>query len=182
MTIQDSIQALKAAGFDCSLISTNEIVFNPAFRPLCEQNLCGKYHSSYACPPDCGTPEEMRKKVLQFSKALVTRSAQPLSDWRDSEQLELAKHRHNRAMLAVINRMQVNSIDCLYCGAGPCDLCSPCGLVINEPCPFPDKRYSCLSAYCINVTKLSQTSKLSFNVRENHMAFFSLIALGKQPC
>ena len=39
-----------------ALITMDEVVFEPSFRPYCEQNLCGKYGANYSCPPDCGTP------------------------------------------------------------------------------------------------------------------------------
>ena len=46
-----------------ALIETKDIEFIPAFRPLCEENLCGKYGVNYACPPDCGTVEEMKARI-----------------------------------------------------------------------------------------------------------------------
>ena len=51
--------ALEMGFANAALIDTKDIVFNPAFRPLCEENLCGKYGVNYACPPDCGTTEQI---------------------------------------------------------------------------------------------------------------------------
>ena len=63
--------ALEMGFANAALMDTAELVFIPAFRPLCEENLCGKYGVNYACPPDCGTVEEMRQKVLRWRRALV---------------------------------------------------------------------------------------------------------------
>lgn len=180
MTIQELIDTCKIGGFDAALVSTDKIVFNPAFRLMCEQNLCSRYATTYACPPDCGSTDEMKQRVLRYSHAIVTKSAQPLKDWRDLEALELAKSRHNQGMLAIVQQARNHQIDCLYCGAGPCDLCEPCQLTKKEACPYPADRYSCLSAYCIDVKKLAETCKLSFKVKEDHVAFFSLIAVNSK--
>ena len=57
--------ALEMGFANAALMDTAELVFIPAFRPLCEENLCGKYGVNYACPPDCGTVEEMRVQPVQ---------------------------------------------------------------------------------------------------------------------
>ncbi len=151
MTIQELIDTCKIGGFDAALVSTDKIVFNPAFRLMCEQNLCSRYATTYACPPDCGSVDEMKQRVLEYPYAIVTKSAQPLTNWRNEQLLEHAKGRHNQGMLAIVRQFHNWQIDCLFCGAGPCDLCKPCRLSYREACPHPNNRYSCLSAYCIDV-------------------------------
>ena len=47
-----------------AVINTAEIPLDASFRPLCEENLCGKYGVNYSCPPDCGSPEDMRLRLL----------------------------------------------------------------------------------------------------------------------
>ena len=72
MTEQEMIQAALELGFaDTALIHTDQLVFLPQFRPLCQENLCGKYGVNYACPPDCGDPEDMKERVLRYPRALV---------------------------------------------------------------------------------------------------------------
>ena len=72
MTDQEMIALAESLGFAAAgVVGTEEIVFDPSFRPYCEENLCGKYGVNYACPPACGTPEEMKQRVLAHKKALV---------------------------------------------------------------------------------------------------------------
>ena len=53
------IQYAKEEGFAvAAVVSTDQIVFDPAFRPYCEENLCGQYNANYSCPPACGTPRK----------------------------------------------------------------------------------------------------------------------------
>ena len=58
----DRVLALaRKAGFQAAVIDVSQIVFDAGFRKYCEENLCGQYNVNYSCPPQCGTPEEMRK-------------------------------------------------------------------------------------------------------------------------
>ena len=60
-----------AEGFhQAEIIDADKIVFDAAFRPYCEENLCGQYGANYSCPPDCGTPDQMKQKVLAHKKGL----------------------------------------------------------------------------------------------------------------
>ena len=66
------IQIAFDEGFsDAAVIETAQIPVDAMFRPFCEENLCGKYGVNYSCPPDCGSPEEMHKRILSRRRALV---------------------------------------------------------------------------------------------------------------
>ena len=66
-------KALELGFANAALVDTADVTFIPAFRPLCQENLCGKYGVNYACPPDCGTVEEMRRKLQSWPRALGQR-------------------------------------------------------------------------------------------------------------
>ena len=71
MNKTEIIELSIAEGFhSAEIIGTDKIVFDAAFRPYCEENLCGQYGVNYSCPPDCGTPEQMKQKVLTHKKSL----------------------------------------------------------------------------------------------------------------
>ena len=60
MTEKEMIDLAVELGFaNAAVMDTKDVTFVPSFRPLCAENLCGKYGVNYACPPDCGTVEEM---------------------------------------------------------------------------------------------------------------------------
>ena len=61
-------------------MKTKDLKFVPEFRKFCEQNDCGNYGKNYACPPACGTPEEMEEKVRKYENALVFQSRTPVKD------------------------------------------------------------------------------------------------------
>ena len=62
----------------------------------------------------------------------------------------------------------------LMVGAGGCSLCSPCAIVEGEPCRFPDKRYSCMSAYCVFVQEMAEACGMEYDCGPGVVAFFSM--------
>ena len=81
MTETEMIQYAIDEGFAvAAIVDTAQIVFDPSFRPYCEENLCGQYGANYSCPPDCGSPEEMKKRILAHKKALVLQTIWQVAD------------------------------------------------------------------------------------------------------
>lgn len=152
-------------------ISAKEIVFNGAFRKYCEDNACGSYGANYSCPPDCGTVDEMRTRVAAYTRALVVQTKWDIPDYTDKEAVWNAKSAHNAAMLRMIDQMDVKG---LMCGASPCTLCKSCAILDKEPCRMPDKCFSCLSAYCIDVKALASSCGMDYFCPDGRIAFFGV--------
>ena len=163
-------------GFSAAaLVNTSEIEFNPIFLQFCAENLCGNYGANYTCPPDCGTPEEMRARIVRYPRALVFRSEWPIADYQDQEAIRLAKREHNGGMLRAIDQMRAAGIEGTMAGASNCTLCARCKILDNAPCPFPERRFSCLSAYCVFVRKLAERCGMAY-AADGGIAFFGLFA------
>ncbi|MDE7010000.1 MAG: DUF2284 domain-containing protein [Oscillospiraceae bacterium] len=163
--------ALEMGFANAALMDTAELVFIPAFRPLCEENLCGKYGVNYACPPDCGTVEEMRQRVLRWRRALVMQTMWDIEDPLNNEEIKPAKAQHNRMTRRLIDQAGAPG---LMIGASGCSLCSPCAITAGEPCRFPEKRYSCMSAYCIFVEEMAKRCGMEYDCGPRVTAFFSM--------
>ena len=71
MTDKELLEIAEAPGFSAAIVSTEKIVVNPSFRLFGEENLCGNYNTNYSCPPDCGSVEEVRQRLMAKNKALV---------------------------------------------------------------------------------------------------------------
>ena len=163
--------ALEMGFANAALMDTAELVFIPAFRPLCEENLCGKYGVNYACPPDCGTVEEMRQKVLRWRRALVMQTMWDIEDPLNNEEIKPAKAQHNRMTRQLIDRAGAPG---LMIGASGCSLCSPCAITEGAPCRFPGLRYSCMSAYCIFVKDMADRCGMDYECAPGITTFFSM--------
>ena len=96
MTEAEMIQLAYDEGFAAAaIVDTAQIVFDPSFRPYCEENLCGQYGANFSCPPDCGSPEEMKQRVLAHKKALVLQTIWQVADYSDVPAIKHAKkNRH----------------------------------------------------------------------------------------
>ena len=172
MTEEQLLEKALALGFaNAALMDTKDLVFVPSFRPLCAENVCGKYGANYACPPDCGTVEEMRARVLRWPRALVMQSMWDIPNPMDEEETKPAKKHHNQLTRRLIDG---SGMPGLMIGCGGCGLCSPCALTAGEPCRFPDKRYSCMSAYCIFVKEMAQKCGMEYDCGPGVVAFFSM--------
>ncbi len=169
------IQIALEEGFaDAALIGTERIVFDPIFRPYCEENLCGQYGINYSCPPDCGSPDEMKARVQARKNALVLRTVLEISDFSDTDRLKAAKHKHNAMTFAVIDKMKKLGHKGIMVGSSGCTLCKPCLLGEGKPCAYPDQMYSCMSAYCIYVKDLAEKCGMVYDYKEGALPLFSM--------
>lgn len=177
MTTEKAIQYAVEEGFaGAAVVDTSEITFDSTFRIYCEENLCGQYGANFSCPPDCGTPEEMKNRILAHSKALILQTMWEISDYTDKDAIKFAKGSHNAASIRLAKRLRAESCPGVLVGASGCALCSPCARKLGKPCAFPDSQYSCMSAYCIFVKKLADRCGLEYDCGEGLLAFFGMYA------
>lgn len=175
MTAEQMVQAALEEGFAAAaVVDTGDIVFDPAFRPYCEENLCGQYGVNYACPPDCGTPEEMRQRILAHRHALVLQTRWDIADYTDSAAIKHAKTAHNTGSIRLAKRLRAQGHGGLIVGSSGCALCSPCAITRGEPCAHPEYCFSCMSAYCIYVKKLAELCGMEYVCADGRLAFFGM--------
>ena len=176
MTDTQILKVAKEAGFSAALISTKQIIVDGKFRPYCEENLCGNYGANYACPPDCGTVEEVRERLMAQERALVVQSVWNVGSYENKKAVLESKKTHNAAILRLTEKLRQVGLEGFCLGYGGCPLCDPCKRETNEPCAFPEKRISCMSAYCIDVAKLAAECGLSFDWQQDKLYLFGMFA------
>lgn len=102
----------------------------------------------------------------------------PIDGYQDTAAIRNGKRSHNRAMLR-LNAELGKRNDAGRCAGGSCcDLCDPCERRSGRPCPHPDLRFSCMSAYCVNVAELAEKCGLEFAWDRKKLYVFSMILLG----
>lgn len=172
-----SLNILDDIGFNnISLLKTEEIPFDFSFRKYCEENFCGSYGRNYACPPDCGTPEEMKQKLTVFPYAIVFQTICEIKDFNDNNEIKSAKSHHKKLMKEAIKRLQEEGHKGIAAMAGCCTTCETCGKIKGFPCPSPEEAYSCMSAYCINVEQLSAKLGFEYWFKGQKAGFFGIYA------
>ena len=177
LTEQEMVDWAVEEGFAAAaIVNTDEIVFDPMFRPYCEENLCGQYGANYSCPPDCGSPEAMKQRILAHKRALVLQTIWQVQDYSDMPTIKQAKKSHNASEIRLVQRLRAAGHDGVMAGASGCAICSPCVLPKGEPCRFPRLQYSCMSAYCIFVRKLAEKCGMEYDCGEGLLGLFGLYA------
>ena len=166
--------AIDTGFYKAEVVETDKIVFDAAFRPYCEDNYCGQYGVNYSCPPTCGTVEEMKNRVLQHKKALVLMTYWDVPTLEDAQSLKLGKQKHNAYTFKLIDKLKKEGHQGFMIGASGCSLCSPCALKEGKPCAFPEKRYSCMSAYCIFVKDIANKCNMEYDYKDGKLAYFGM--------
>ena len=55
-------------------LDMSTLEFKPEVRDMCEANTCGQWNRTWACPPACGTLEEMKQRCPGARVYQATRS------------------------------------------------------------------------------------------------------------
>ena len=76
--------------------------------------------------------------------------------------------------MSVVEQMESDGYKGFMVGASGCSLCNSCLITQGKPCKFPEKRYSCMSAYCIYVKDLAEKSGMVYDYKEGALPFFSM--------
>ena len=175
MTDEQLIRLAEEMGFAAAaVVDTADIPFDGSFRAYCAENLCGKYGVNYSCPPDCGTVEQMRQRILDRRRALVLQTIWQIEDLTDQRAIKEAKKTHNAMSLRLMKQLREEGCDGFMVGASGCALCERCAIVDGEPCRFPDRQYSCMSAYCVFVKKLTDLCGIEYDCGPGLLAFFGM--------
>ena len=180
MIKQDILDLANELGFCTATIVPAEIPINSEYLKFCEENLCGNYQGNYACPPDCGTPEEMHRKLLSADLALVLQSRWDIPGYNTPEMLS-AKYNHNAAVRRLRDTLLQEGMDVFAVGYGGCTLCDPCKRKENQSCAFPELRISCVSAYCVDATKLAEQCGMPFDWNPKKLYLFGMILFRSLP-
>ena len=154
----DLIKEALSMGFaNAAIMDTKDLVFVPEYRQFCEDNLCGNYNLVPACPPACGTVEEMHEKALKYEKALVLQTI--LKDpIMDPVLFKQAKHAQNILTEQLAKWMQENGKeDVLIMSAGPYKNCS------------------CMSAYSVDAQKMADAVGMVCWADDSDVRFFTQI-------
>ena len=170
------LELAREEGFYAAVIPAADVPVDPKFREFCEQNLCGQYGANYSCPPDCGSVEALHRTILEQEKALVISTIWDIESYEDKCAVRHAKETHNAAVLRLMAKVKAAGCSGFCTGYNGCPLCDPCKRKENLPCAHPDKRISCMSAYCIDVAKLADRCGLEFGWITGKLFLFGMIA------
>ena len=165
------------SGLDLSGFSVRETSIPPydgqtvaRCRRMCEDNLCGKYGTNWACPP--GFDEHMDTLAEGFSSALLVSRTFPC-DPHDDGKVQEFNTLMKTTVRGILSRLRDAGIGCRGFSDGGCDLCQTCAY--PDPCRFPDRVMPSVSAVGIDMGAYLESVGERFEFRNDRVTFYFLV-------
>ncbi len=127
-------KAVELGAEDAKIIDTGSIATAAWVRLKCQFG-CGGYNSSFCCPPNTPAPEQTRKVIDCYSKAILVHTKR--------------LGRITRIVVTLEREIYLSGFHkALGFGAGPCTVCKTCA---EEACIHPDRARPSMEACGIDV-------------------------------
>ena len=162
---------MKRLGFTgWGFIEPSEIVFHEEVRRMCEENRCGQYGKTWACPPGVGSFEECRDRCLAFPRAMVFSGCYELEDCFDAEGMARGHGEFAKSCAALRSRLEGEFLLLSNEGCGRCARCT----YPDAPCRFPDSVAASVEGYGIFVYELAKSAGLRYKNPGDTVTYFGM--------
>ena len=141
-------------------------------RDVCALNTCGKYGTSWCCPPGCGTLDECLREMHRYSFGILVQTCGEIEDSFDIETMREIEARQNRHFFSMYRELRKSGTDVLAVGSGGCTVCETCTYP-DAPCRFPDKKAASMEAYGILVLEVCKANGLRYYYGTDRMSYTS---------
>ena len=153
---------------------SEEVVFSDEVRSLCEQNSCGLYGTSWACPPAVGSVEACKKRSLEYKYAFMFTTVNDLQSQYDMEGWTSTRKEHEKVTDAVVSVFLKYEKNLLVLSTEGCLLCKNCTYP-DTPCKHPNRMHPPTEAYGIMVMQQAKNSNMKYYNGPNTVTYFSMI-------
>ena len=163
------------AGFqDAGIIPTGELSFYPEVRKTCEENRCGGYGRSWACPPATGTLNECREQVLRYDQMQLFSKAYLLADSMDFSCMGSIMKDFKERSRTLNSRLRQQLRDILVLSNEGCGRCKTCTWP-ESPCRFPEELLPSIEGYGFIVSELAKNAGIPYQNGKNTVTFFGAV-------
>jgi len=155
-------KALELGAIEARVINVRDVIVKDWVRLKCQYG-CGGYGECLTCPPYSPTPDQTRKVLSEYSKALLMRFE---PDWEDSHRV-IAKLEREAFLSGFYSAFGL--------AAGPCSFCKKCNL---EGCTHPDLARPSMEACGIDVYATARGAGFTIEVvrtRRETPRYFGLL-------
>ena len=161
MTREQAEKLAAEAGFDhWGFFPVDALRFLPEVRAACEQNKCGAYGKSWACPPVCGSLPECEARAREYAWGVLLQTTGQMEDDFDVEVMFEAERIQKERFRAFCDALERGE-KALPLGAGTCRLCAKCAYP-DEPCRFPDRMHPSMEAFGLQVTDVCKAAGIPY--------------------
>ena len=150
--------------------------FDPRVREMCAADRCHLYGRCWACPPHCGTLEEIEKKARQYRRGILLQSTGQMEDDFDYAAIEDTLLRQRKRFANLVSVVRRRYPGCMPMSSGGCPVCRECTCP-DAPCRFPDRAVPSMEACGLLVSKVCTDSGLGYNYGARTITFTACILI-----
>jgi predicted metal-binding protein len=161
--------ALSCGFTDVGELLVSTLKFLPEVRDMCAVDKCGRYDKSWACPPACGTLEEMTEKVASFERGIIVQTVGQLEDSFDFEGIQDAAARQADSFAKLWDALRPD-YTLFPMGSGGCARCEKCTYP-DAPCRYPDSVAASMEACGLVVSQTCTDNGVKYNYGKDTIAF-----------
>ena len=167
------------AGFtDSGVIPVGMIRFREDVRKCCEENRCGCYGTTWACPPATGTLDECRARTLRYAYLQLFSRAFLLEDGMDINGMKDAMAEFKKTVSVIGKRMKEIVPEALILSNESCGRCASCTYP-SAPCRFPEELYHSIEGYGFDVSELAGQAGIRYMNGPSTVTFFGAVLYGE---
>lgn len=168
-------KALSCGAAKATVIRTEDIVMDAAFRGICESNGCGLYGRCWVCPPDIGPIEECMAKVRSYEYGLLYQTIGDIEDSYDIEGMNEVGAQHEKNSIRIEHEVKALLEKHLHLSCGGCHLCERCAKLDSEPCRHPELALPPMEGYGIDVFNTAKPTGLKYINGTNTVTYFGIV-------
>lgn len=158
--------------YQYGFMKTEELTFTERVRWIC-QTECGRYGTTWACPPGVGTVDACRTACLSYPDLLMISTVTEVSDIENMEETLATRAEHERITYEVAKLVREQGCEVRVLSTESCAMCESCTYP-DAPCRHPDKMFPCVESQGILVTDLCEKYGMEF-FNGNIVTWVSLI-------
>jgi len=159
-------------------LNPSEIEFRQVIRNICADNTCGRYGTTWACPPGVGTVEECRQRCLQYDTMLVFSCLTFLNDPFDLEEMKKGMEEFKSTSRNLESTLKPYLGRHLTLSSEGCNTCKGCTYP-DAPCRFPESLHHSPESYGILVNELAEKSGLAYDNGTGTITYFGAVLFSR---
>ena len=172
-----TLEQCRAAGFtNAAYMDPMQMEFLPEVRNMCEADRCHSYDKCWACPPACGTLEELREKIRSYPYGILLQVTGQMEDDYDIDAIQETQKRCKAALERFLEEIRPQCSRVLAMDAGGCKRCETCTYP-DAPCRFPETLAPSLEACGLFVSRECERAGIPYYYGPQTMTFSAAVMI-----
>ncbi len=170
-----TLEIAEKSGFDhVGYADINKMEFLSEIHDMCKVNKCGKYNTRWACPPACGTLEEISARVKSYDYAMILQATEEMEDDYDWDAIQKASSRCGKSLRILAKELREMGLDILAMGTNGCSKCEKCTYP-EAPCRYPEELAPSMEACGLFVSRECEKAGMKYTYGPQTMTFNATI-------